>query len=133
MLYTFAFTRHPFRRLVSGYHSKANTTKIRDEIMSKNGQLHPRNSNGYPTPKMLVNYLLDESKQHGQICLNAHFRPQYATCPFCVLNFDYIGEIEDMDTHVNYLSERFGFPVILEKISRCLSDLIIKMVIKSRR
>ena len=97
--------------------------------MSKNGQLYPRNSNGYPTPKMLVNYLLDEAKQHGPIFLNAHFRPQYATCPFCVLNFDYIGEIEDMDTHVNYLSERFGFPVILEKISRCLSDLIIKMVI----
>ena len=63
---------------------------------------------------MFVNYLLDEAKQHGPIFLNGHFRPQYAVCPFCSLNFNYIGDIEGMDTHVKFLAKRFGFPVILE-------------------
>ena len=114
LLYTFAFTRHPFRRLVSAYHDKLimHQNKLKGEIMSKIGKLYPRNSNDYPIPKMFVNYLLDEAKQHGPIFLNWHFRPQYAVCPFCVLSFDYIGEIEDMDTHTKYLAKRFGFPVI---------------------
>ena len=114
-LYTFAFTRHPFSRLVSAYHyCNEALNEVKDEIFSTYRKIHPRDGNDIPTPKMFVNYLLDKTKQHGPLVLNSHFRPQYAACPFCSLNFDYIGEIADMDTHVKYLAERFGFPVILE-------------------
>ena len=130
LLYTFAYTRHPFRRLVSGYHfiigrnNQWETVNqfmgIINGIMSKNRKLHPRNGHDIPTPKMFVNYLLDEAKQHGPIFLNSHFRPQYAVCPFCSLNFNYIGDIEDMDTHVKFLAKRFGFPVIHKNTSSLL-------------
>ena len=105
MLYTFAFTRHPFRRLVSAYHFVL-VKHLNEQVMSKIRKLHPQNSNGHPTPKIFVNYLLDEATQNGPMFLNSHFRPQYATCPFCRLNFQYIGDIEDMDTHTEYLAER---------------------------
>ena len=112
LLYTFAYTRHPFRRLVSGYHDKA-LKHGKEKIMNKYRQLHQRNSHDILTPKIFVNYLLAEANQHGPIFLNGIYRPQYAICPFCSLNFNYVGEIEDMDTHMKYLAERFGLPVIL--------------------
>ena len=112
LLYTFAYTRHPFRRLVSGYHDKA-LKHGKEKIMNKYRQLHLKNRHEILTPKMFVNYLLAEAKQHGPLFLNSIYRPQYAICPFCSLNFNYIGEIEDMDTHMKLLAERFGFPVIL--------------------
>ena len=80
--------------------------------MFKYRKLIPKNIKDYPTPKTFVTYLLDEVKQRGPLSLDPHFRPQYVSCPFCSMNFDYIGEIEDMDIHVEYLSDLLGLPVI---------------------
>ena len=135
MLVTFAFTRHPFSRLVSSYYNKvarvtpewAKTGPVRNlrreltiheerrRMMIKYRHLSPKNSNDYPTPKMFVTYLLDEAKKCGSLSFNRHWRPQYTLCPFCKLKFDYIAKIEYMDTHMDYLANLFRFPVILKK------------------
>ena len=99
-LYTFAFMRDPFKRLVSAYYYLSKKRKFKEKLL---------------TPKIFVKYLLEEVRKHGPLFLNSHLRPQYAACPFCSLNFDYIGELEDMDIHVTYLAEHLGFPVILGK------------------
>jgi hypothetical protein len=115
MLVTFAFTRHPFKRLASSYHNKIKYNKMKGEkkimfyIPGFSGT-----SNEYPSPKEFAFYLLDYAKQFGPLSFNSHWRPQYALCPFCSLNFDYIGDINDMDKHVDYLADLLGFKVIFE-------------------
>jgi hypothetical protein len=140
ILVTFAFTRHPFSRLVSGFVEKMvrqwrsageGIIKLRSQIMIKYGTPnHERNSDDSPTPKMFVTYLLDTVKEAGPLSINRHWRPQYALCPFCTLNFDYIAAIEDMDTHMAFLANLFRFPVIFkEKKFHYLCDPIIKFFI----
>ena len=127
MLVTFAFTRHPFRRLASSYYNKIkyyamlhnyeNYARIRElcnKIMGKYPGLNKKRNNDYPSPKAFATYLLDTAKQYGPLSFNVHWRLQYALCPFCSLNFDYIGDIEDMNNHVDYLAELLGFKVIFE-------------------
>ena len=129
MLVTFAFTRHPFNRLVSSYHNKMlpgknghenmgvseDLIKLRSKLMFHYRNLNPNNSSELPTPVMFVTYLLDTVKEHCPLELDRHWRPQYCLCPFCSMDFDYIGEIQDMDTHVEYLSNLLEFPVIFEE------------------
>ena len=130
MLVTFAFTRHPFSRLVSSYndkmkHRKWNLRKhlvglgqdikdLRAAIMiNYNPDFNPKKSNDFPSPKQFVTYLIHQVEIYGPLSLNRHWRPQYAICPFCGLNFDYIGTVEDMNTHVDYLADLLGFKVII--------------------
>ena len=143
VLVTFAFTRHPFRRLVSAYNDKMNhgmwnprqtpgrfsehLTGIRDDIMIKYHNLDPKTSNDHPSPKTFVMYLVDQAKQYGPLSLNPHWRPQYALCPFCGLDFDYIGDIRDMNNHVKYLSELLGFKVMLKNCMHCLNNIIFRI------
>jgi len=121
MLVTFAFTRHPFIRLASSYYHKfkhhlddPEIREISNKIMFMYRDLDTNRSNAYPPPKVFATYLLDLAKQYGPLSFNRHWRPQYALCPFCSLNFDYIADIEDMDTHVEYLGELLGVTVIFE-------------------
>ena len=132
MLVTFAFTRHPYSRLVSSYNDKMkhqnwnlrkhpnglgeDIREFRSAIMIKFRNLDPKKSNDYPSPKEFVTYLLEQAKQYGPLSFNRHWRPQYALCPFCSLNFDYIGTVEDMNTHVDYLADLLGFKVNIKHI-----------------
>ena len=127
MLLTFAFTRHPFSRLVSSYNDKMKHKKwnlkthvlgigedirlLRSNIMIKYRNVNPKKSNDYPTPKEFVTYLIEQVKLNGPLMFNRHWRPQYALCPFCSLDFDYLGTVEDMNKHVDYLSGLLGFKV----------------------
>ena len=129
MLMTFAFTRHPFTRLVSTYNDKMKHRKwnlkrhviglgedikdLRSAIMIKSRNIDPKKNDDYPTPKEFVNYLLEEAKSRGPLIFNRHWRPQYALCPFCGFDFDYIGEVKNMNKHVTFISELLGFKVNL--------------------
>ena len=68
MLVTFAFTRHPFNRLVSSYHDKMlpgkhgqerrgvsdSLIKLRHRLMLQYRNLNPNNSSELPTPIIFV-------------------------------------------------------------------------------
>ena len=84
------------------------------KIIGKYPGLNKKRNNDYPSPKAFATYLLDTAKQYGPLSFDVHWRPQYALCPFCSLDFDYIGDIEDMNNHVNYLAELLAFKVIFE-------------------
>lgn len=112
MLVTFAFTRHPFTRLASSYHNRIKYKGMRRNIRRetfKNPGFSEQRSNEYPSPKEFAVYLLDLAKQFGPLSFDVHWRPQYALCPFCSLDFDYIGDVDDMDKHVDYLADLLGF------------------------
>ena len=130
MLVTFAFIRHPFNRLVSAYNDKFKHAKwnkdtklkrivglgedikqMRSIIMKKYRKIDPKQTDDYPSPKEFVAYILEQAENNGPLILNRHWRPQYALCPFCSMNFDYIGKIEHMNSHVNFLSDLLGFKV----------------------
>ena len=127
MLVTFAFTRHPFSRLVSAYYSKVAlvigeslgpvVNEEKSSMMIKYGHLSPNNTKNYPTPIMFVTYLLMEANKNGNcgsLTFNVHWRPQYALCPFCRLEFDLLLKIESMESNMRYLAELLQFPVIIE-------------------
>ena len=119
MLVTFAITRHPFRRLADSYYVKLKHEHIEERhaelkenfkmIWGYVQDLNERIRN--VTPNEFATYLLDLNEKRGPLSFNEHWRPQYTMCPFCRLNFDYIGDIEDMDNHVEYLSDLLGFKV----------------------
>ena len=131
MLVTFAFTRHPFNRLVSAYNDKIKHMKwnvphelrvgidkdiivMRNYIMESVRNVDPKKTNDYPSPKEFVTYLLQQVEIKGPFILNWHWRPQFASCPFCAIDFDYVGEIKDMNAHVDFLSDILGFKVYLK-------------------
>ena len=132
MLVTFAFTRHPFNRLVSAYNCfflhKCDYVKkrhmhnwdkhawyraIRNKVLWKYRHIGPLTSRDPVTPKELVQYLVGLSGWHRKqpLDFNKHIMPQFAKCPFCALKFDYIGDINDMDEHLEFLSDKLGIKV----------------------
>ena len=143
MLVTFAFRRHPFSRLVSSYNDKMKHKKwhlkqhviglgedikvLRSDILKEYRNIDPKKSNEYPSPKEFVSYLLEQAKLTGPLKFNRHWRPQYALCPFCSLEFDYIGSVENMNKDVDYLSGLLGFKVGLQH-SIVINSLIYILV-----
>ena len=91
MLVTFAFTKHPFNRLVSSYNDKMKHKKwyLRQHIVGLDDDIkeyrnvNPKKTNDYPTPKEFVRYLIEEAKIKGPLIFNRHWRPQYGLCPSC--------------------------------------------------
>ena len=116
LLVTFAFTRHPFNRLVSAYDDKLKDNKrnLDDLGMISFRNVDPRKTNDYPSPKEFVTYLLQQVEIKGPFAFNAHWRPQFSLCPYCSIDFDYVGDINDMNYHVDFLSDILGFKVYLE-------------------
>ena len=90
MLVTFAFTRNPFSRLVSCYHSK-----YQKWVFHKPKQF----------AKFVIQSISDASATDG------HYRPQYTQCPFCEFEFDLVGRIEDMESHTAFLAELLDLQV----------------------
>ena len=87
---------------------------LRSDILKEYRNIDPKKSNEYPSPKEFVSYLLEQAKLTGPLKFNRHWRPQYALCPFCSLEFDYIGSVENMNKDVDYLSVLLGFKVGLQ-------------------
>ena len=112
-LLSFAFTRHPFNRLVSGYYQKFDKDDwslpelqdlelkwMRDLIIKRYRRVDPTVDTTKPTPLELATYLIEESEDRGSEHLEGHFRPQWANCPWCLFDFDVIGRIETFDSDV---------------------------------
>ena len=105
MLVTFAFTRHPFERLVSAYHHPANQW-----------------SHGYTEPmefaKIVIKVILETLNGTGPPLLESryiphplHYIPQYLACPYCQLEFDLVGRLEDMESDTAFLAQHLGLKV----------------------
>ena len=43
--------------------------------------------------------------------LNGHFRPQWSLCPFCLIEFDVLGKIEDFEEDSAYIMDALGVRV----------------------
>jgi hypothetical protein len=117
-LVAFTFTRNPFSRLVSAYNSKIKTivsrndkfynediANIQSSILRRYRKVPGVSDPPYPTPAEFIQYLIDEVLNHGPLSLNPHFRPQFGLCPFCAVQFDFIGELKHMEEDIAYLGE----------------------------
>ena len=126
LLMTFAFIRNPFNRLVSAYNDKLkrnqwnkhtewgfseDVQRTRNIIIKKFRNVDPTKTNDNPSPKEFVTFILEQAQNNGSLVLNRHWRPQYALCPFCGMNFDFVGEIKEMNNHVKFLGNLLGIKV----------------------
>ena len=115
-LVTFAFTRHPFQRLVSAY--TANCVN-RTECVQRgifNGSSGPMKFAEYAIENILeyhMKYGPDPKSHSGYSYFTLHFIPQYLACPYCQLEFDLVGKLEDMERHAAFLAEHLGLKVIV--------------------
>ena len=91
MLVTFAFTRHPFKRLVSAYNDKFK---------------HRMSHQPTKFAKLVIKEILS-----NRIKPNNHYRPQYLACPYCQLDFDLVGNLEDMKNHTAFIARHLGLKV----------------------
>lgn len=111
MLVTFTFTRHPFDRLVSAYEGKLEKGGVLDNALNYfYGKARPRPKYDL-TPSQFVQYHIELSYKEGPLNFNQHVKPQYAMCPFCALEFDYVGELQNMSKQMDFLSDILGFRV----------------------
>ena len=124
-LVTLTFVRHPFDRLASAYYDKMilpDWTKvtekrkpikpIRNKIIRKYRQTDPETDPSSPTPVEFVQYLLEVfNNLNSTFELDPHFKPQWATCPFCRVDFDFIGKIESMKEDEVIMEEAIGVEV----------------------
>ena len=114
MLLTFAFTRQPFSRLVSAYNDKIKHGYLRNKFLPFQSALSNQ-VNDYPTPKEFVEYLLWKVDHDGSaLNFDLNWKPQNLVCPSCQFGFDYIGDIDNMNHHVDLLSDLLGFKVSLD-------------------
>ena len=90
-LVTFAFVRHPFERLVS---------MCSDKFRGK-------------TPRECVNVVIAAVKgEHGVYQpTNINIGGQCYQCPFCSMDFDLIGKMDQMDQHTDFLAKMLGIEV----------------------
>ena len=117
-LVSFTFTRHPFSRLVSAYNSKIrkivdpsdkyynkDIAIIQSNILQRYRTFSTAKDPPYPTPREFIQYLIREVEESGPMSLNPHFKPQYCLCPFCSVDFDFIGDLEYMKNDIQYLGK----------------------------
>ena len=84
---TFAFVRHPFKRLISLCSDKLPGLK----------------------PKQCAKKLIATTK--GGYNTDGHFSEQCYQCPFCSMDFDLIGNMDDMSQHLDFLAKTLGIKV----------------------
>ena len=59
-----------------------------------------------PTPEEFIRYIIKTAKSLGPYALDNHIKPIWASCPFCSVEFDIVGHLEDFNKdsafiHVN--------------------------------
>merc|ERR1719219_441433 len=62
-----------------------------------------------PTPSEFVQYILDSADTLGSHHLDPHIRPIWASCPFCTIDFDIIGHLEDRDSDALFIANKLKF------------------------
>ena len=56
-----------------------------------------------PTPEEFIQYILDSAEEKGPHVLDNHIKPLWASCPFCAVDFDVVGHLEDFDKDSNFI------------------------------
>ena len=133
VLVTFAFTRHPFERLVSAYFEM-------QKLYLKEHCNYPKGMPDEPIKfaKFVINVTLEDLKTEDYMSrytranacyfLNPlHFIPQSATCPYCQLKFDFVGKLENMKSDTAFLAQHLGIQV---EISLHVSQYIIICIVR---
>ena len=64
-----------------------------------------------PTPKEFIQYILDSSKNKGPHKLDNHIKPIWTSCPFCSMEFDIIGHLEEFDVDSAFISDKMNLKV----------------------
>ena len=73
---------------------------MRDLILRKYRKVDPAVDTTKPTPLEFATYILEESENEGSENLEGHFRPQWASCPWCLMDFDVVGTTETFEEDV---------------------------------
>ena len=68
-------------------------------------------SNKVPTPADFVAFILSQAEAEGGLNVNVHFVPQWSLCPFCTIDFDFVGKVEDFEAESNYVIQRLKLGV----------------------
>ena len=84
---------------------------MRDLIIRRYRNVDPAVDVSMPTPLEVATYLLEESKEKGSENLEGHFKPQWASCPWCLLDFDVIGTTETFDSDVSIIVDFLNLTV----------------------
>jgi len=61
-----------------------------------------------PTPSEYLRYVLDNLKKAGAQNVDQHWRPQYLSCPFCLLQFSVYAHMEDLNEDSLYFFYKSG-------------------------
>ena len=119
-LLSFVFVRDPISRIISSYYDKMfgdwkkphfDLNWMRKEIIHKYRHIDPMSTDEAPTPSEFVQYILDSADTLGSHHLDPHIRPIWASCPFCTIDFDIIGHLEDRDSDALFIANKLKFGV----------------------
>jgi hypothetical protein len=58
--------------------------------------------------------------------IDSHWRPQWTFCPYCSLDFDLIGRLEDFQSEFEFLVKKLGLKVSLSIFYEVMSFFITK-------
>ena len=108
-LVSFAFVRDPFDRLESCYYNKMvikdqSLKWMRDHILVTYRKVE-NPGNLTPSPQEFAQYLIDLSLTTPYENWDDHIKPLWASCPFCSVNFDIIGQMETYDEDAKFIIE----------------------------
>jgi len=95
-----AVVRHPYERLVSAYEDKA----IKDKAIKWD------HLKGLSFEEFLTSVVIKQAECMAEGCMNVHWLPFYATCPFCSHNFTVISKMETFAEDQEKLHEMLNLP-----------------------
>ena len=74
-------------------------------------KVDPKKIADKPTPTEFVQYILDSAKTVGPYGMDNHIKPMWTACPFCSVQFDVVGHLEDYDLDNDYILTRMNLSV----------------------
>ena len=73
-----------------------------------------RKSTEKPNPEEFVRYIVDTNDKIGPQSLDCHLRPMWASCPFCSVEFDVIGNLNTFDQDSMFIMKSLNMTVNYE-------------------
>ncbi len=115
-LYTFAFVRHPFERLVSGFEDKL----VYNRPAGYYNKLSDKLDSNFT---LFVDYLLEQMDNmtsrgcvmtKGRCMTDQHFSPYYSWCGYCDVDYDAIGKAETFSEDLRYVVIKSGLEGVVD-------------------
>ncbi len=127
-LYTFAFVRHPFERLVSGFEDKLVYNRPAGYYKKLSDKLNANFT-------LFVDYLLEKMDKvtrlgcnmgKGMCMTDEHFSPYYSWCGYCDVDYDAIGKTETFSEDLRYIAIKAGLEGVVESKNFGLKEHSVK-------